>query len=373
MTSVLLAGGGTAGHISPLLATAQALRRCRPGLTMNCVGTVKGLETSLVPAAGLDLRLILAVPLPRRLTLDLGKLPWRVRQAVREAAAIIDDVRPDVVVGFGGYVSLPVYIAARHRVPVVMHEQNALPGLANRLEARRAAVVLVTVPGTPLPRARCVGLPVRESLSELADAGRASVRDAARREFGLPAGGPVLLVSGGSQGARTLNEATAGARRRLLDAGVSVLHVWGRRDFPGDAAKLTADSGAVYAPVSYVDDMARAYAAADLMLARAGAATVAETATVGLPCLFVPFPHGNGEQRRNAAPVVSAGGGCEIADADLTADTLVAAALPLLRDPERLAQLGQTAQSVIQPGAARRVADIVLAVADANRSKAVDA
>ena len=364
MVHVVLTGGGTAGHTSPLLATAEALRQACPAVELTCVGTPKGLETSVIPAAGLDLRLIPPVPLPRRLTPELLKVPWRLHDAVRQAGAILADVKADVVVGFGGYVSLPVYLAARRaKLPVVLHEQNALPGLANKVAARFAVAVLTSFPSTPLPRAQCTGLPVRQAVAGLAAQGRAGERAAARAGFGLPLDGPCLLVSGGSQGARRLNQAATGARDDLLAAGISLLHVWGKQNFPVDAAVVENAGGARYVPLAFVDDMALAYAAADLMLARAGAATVTETALVGLPGLFVPLPHGNGEQRRNAAPLIAAGAGLEIDDDALTPARLLAAARPLLQDPARLAAMGQAAQRIVRPGAAQKVAGVVLAVA----------
>jgi len=360
---LVLAGGGTTGHLSPLVATAQALT-AMGDVDITCVGTAKGLETSVVPAAGLELVRISADPLPRRLTFDLVKLPFRMAASMRQAGAVIDEAGASVVVGFGGYVSLPVYLAAwRRRLPIVMHEQNALPGLANKVMARRAAAVLVTFPGTPLPGARCVGLPVRTGVAALSGGGRAAAQPDARAAFGLQRGGPVLLVSGGSQGARSINNAVTGARDALLGAGVSILHVWGSANFPAGSAVIEGSQGARYVPVAYIEDMAQAYAAADLMVARAGAATVAETAIVGLPCLFVPFPHGNGEQVRNAEPLVRAGAAELIMDADLSAGALSAAVTRLLGDAGHLAEMATAAQSVMQGGAAQKVAEIVWSLA----------
>jgi len=362
-TSIVLAGGGTTGHLSPLVATAQALT-AMGGVSLTCVGTAKGLETSVIPAAGLELVRISADPLPRRLTLDLVKLPFRMLASMRQAGAVIDDAGARVVVGFGGYVSLPVYLAAwRRHLPIVMHEQNALPGLANKLMAPRAAAVLVSFPGTPLPKAQCVGLPVRAAVAALADGGRAEAQPEARARFGLPPTGPVLLVSGGSQGARSINTAVTQSRDALLNAGISILHVWGSANLPSDSAVMRGAQGASYVPLGYIEDMAQAYAAADLMLARAGAATVAETATVGLPCLFVPFPHGNGEQVRNAQPLVRAGAAEVIMDADLTPEALLEAVTRLLGDSGHLAEMSAAAQSVMQPGAAQVVAKIVMSLA----------
>jgi len=364
---IVLAGGGTTGHLSPLIATAQALTAMGDA-HLTCVGTAKGLETSVIPAAGLELVRISADPLPRKLTSDLVKLPFRMVSSMRQAGAVLDEAAAQVVVGFGGYVSLPVYLAAwRRHLPIVMHEQNALPGLANKVMARRAAAVLVTFPGTPLPGARCVGLPVRQSVAALAGGGRAAARPGARAAFGLPPEGPVLLVSGGSQGARSINNAVTAAREALLGAGISVLHVWGSANFPAGSTVIEGAQGARYVPLAYVDDMAEAYAAADLMLARAGAATVAETATVGLPCLFVPFPHGNGEQVRNAEPLVQAGAAELIMDADLTPNALLDAVTRLLGDPDHLAAMAAAAQTVMQPGAAEAVAKTVWSLAKGKR------
>jgi len=368
--SIVLVGGGTTGHLSPFIATAEAIGGLDPSASIVCVGTAVGLEVDVIPAAGLELRLIDPVPLPRRLTPQLLMVPWRLWRASRQAAAILRDVRADVVVGFGGYVSLPVYLAARWaHIPVVVQEQNVLPGLANKVAARFAVAVLTSFPGTPLPHAEYSGMPVRRVIADLAVRGRAADRAAARQQNGLPEDGPVLLVSGGSQGAQRLNQALLGARDELLGGGVSVLHIWGPLNFPDDAGVVEGAGGARYVPVSYVDDMAPAYAAADLMLARAGASTVTETGSVGLPCIFVPYAVGNGEQRRNAAPLVDHGAGLMVADQDLTAGLLVQVAGPLLHDRARLDAMGRAAQEVIRPGSADRVAQAVLQAADGYRGR----
>ncbi|HBX80513.1 MAG TPA: undecaprenyldiphospho-muramoylpentapeptide beta-N-acetylglucosaminyltransferase [Propionibacteriaceae bacterium] len=358
MTSVVLAGGGTAGHTSPLIATAQALQVAEPNVTLLAIGTPKGLESRVVPAAGLELAMIPPVPLPRKITPELFKVPGRLVGAVREARRILTAANADVVVGFGGYVSMPVYLAARAaKVPIVIHEQNAVPGLANKVAARLTHSVGVSFPGTPLPHATLVGLPVRAAIATL---DRAAARPAARAAFGLPAEGPVLLVSGGSQGARSINQAVEGALREIIAAGVSVLHVLGPKNITSAHEPRTDASGAVYLPLGYVDEMADAYAAADLMLARAGAGTVAETATVGLPTVFVPLPHGNGEQAKNAEGLVAAGAGVVVLDGLLTSDWLVATGLPLVLDAKRLATMGERLRGLMPADAAGRVAAMVL-------------
>ncbi|MCL2316067.1 MAG: undecaprenyldiphospho-muramoylpentapeptide beta-N-acetylglucosaminyltransferase [Actinomycetia bacterium] len=362
MTNVVLAGGGTTGHVGPMIATAQALVRAEAGIGLTCLGTPKGLENTLVPAAGLDLRLIPAVPLPRRIGPDLLRVPFRLRHAIRAARDILTDVRADVVAGFGGYAALPVCLAARGlRLPVVVHEQNAVPGLANKVAARFARATLTAFPGTPLPGAEFVGLPVRDALAELAASGREAARPAARAAFGLRDDRPVLLVSGGSQGAKRLNDAALDARAGLLAAGLQILHVWGPKNYPGDATVVDDPvSGGRYVPLAYVEAMEQAYAAADLMLARAGAGTVVETALVGLPALLVPLPIGNGEQARNADALVRAGADEVIPDATLNGAVLLDRVPALLAVAAELARRGEAARAVMQPGAADRVAARIL-------------
>ncbi len=311
---MLLAGGGTAGHTSPLIATALAL--AERGARVTALGTARGLETTVVPAAGLDLELIPSVPMPRRPGRDLLLVAPRLAGSMSATIEVLRRVQADVVLGFGGYVSTPAYLAARRLgLPIVLHEQNVLPGLANRLAARLTRHVFTSFPQTPLPHATCIGLPMRRGITGL---DRAAVRQQAQAGFGLE-DRPTLLVSGGSQGAASINGAVAGAKAELLRAGVQVLHVLGPKNF-SEAGPRTVDAttGAVYQPVAFVERMEDAYAAADLMLGRCGAGTVLETAAVGLPAVFVPYPHGNGEQARNAELVVGNGGGLLLADADCT-------------------------------------------------------
>ena len=350
---VLLAGGGTAGHTSPLLATADALRRLDPTVEVTCLGTPRGLENRVVPEAGYPLELIPPVPLPRRPNADLLRVPGRLTGAVRETLAVLDRVRPDVVVGYGGYVSVPAYLAARRRrLPLVVHEQNALPGLANKVGARLAGRVAVSFPDTPLRNAEYVGLPIRRMISHL---DRAATRGEARAFFGLDPERPTLLVTGGSQGARRLNQAVSGAARALADAGVQVLHVVGPN---GEAAPER--NGVPYVVLSFVDRMDLAYAAADLVVCRAGASSVTEAAAVGLPAVFVPLPIGNGEQDHNARPVVDAGGGLLVADGALTSEWVAATVPALATDAQRLARMGAAASGLIPRDADEKLARIVL-------------
>ena len=353
---VLLAGGGTAGHTSPLIATADALRRLDPTVEVTCLGTPRGLENRVVPEAGYPLELIPPVPLPRKPSADLLKVPSRLRGAVRATYEVLDRVKPDVVVGYGGYVSMPAYLAARRRrLPLVVHEQNALPGLANKAGARLARRVAVSFPDTPLPEAEYVGLPIRRMISTL---DRPALRAEGRAFFGLEADRPTLLVTGGSQGARRLNQSVAGAARAFADAGVQVLHVVGPQ---GEASPEPTD--VPYVTVPFVDRMDLAYAAADLVVCRAGASSVTEAAAVGLPAVFVPLPIGNGEQEHNARPVVEAGGGLLVADDALTPEWVAGTVPGLATDAERLVAMGAAAAALIPRDADEQLARIVLETA----------
>ncbi len=362
--SIVLAGGGTAGHVEPAMAVADALRALDPRVRITALGTRRGLETRLVPERGYHLELITPVPLPRKPSGDLARLPPRVWRAVRETRAVLDAVDADVVIGFGGYVALPAYLAARgvprvrRRIPVVIHEANARAGLANRVGARTADRVLSAVPDCGLARAEVVGVPVRAAITAL---DRAALRTEARRHFGFADDARVLLVFGGSQGAVSLNRAVSGAAADLAAAGVAVLHAHGPKNTlelpqpqPGDPP---------YVAVPYLDRMDLAYAAADLAICRSGAMTVAEVSAVGLPAIYVPLPIGNGEQRLNALPVVDAGGGVLVADAALTPDLVAEQVGALLNDPPRLAAMTAAAARVGHPEAARRVAEAALDIA----------
>jgi UDP-N-acetylglucosamine--N-acetylmuramyl-(pentapeptide) pyrophosphoryl-undecaprenol N-acetylglucosamine transferase len=354
----LLAGGGSAGHTSPLIATADALRRLAPDIEIVCLGTARGLETRVIPEAGYRLELIPPVPLPRRPNADLLRVPGRLRSAVRATRDVFARVDPDVVVGFGGYVSMPAYLVAkRQRLPLVIHEGNALPGLANRFGARFCTRrVAVSFPDTRLPHATLTGLPIRRAISTL---DRAALRGEARRHFGLDPDRPTLLVTGGSQGAARINAAVGGAAAVLAAAGIQVLHVagpLGRVDLPASRG----EDAPPYVVEAFVDRMELAYSVADATLGRAGANSVTEAAVLGLPAVFVPLPHGNGEQRQNAAAIVAAGGALLVEDPDLTAQWVGDTIPPLLTEPDRLARMAAAAQGRVPRDADETLARMVL-------------
>ncbi|MBA0050331.1 undecaprenyldiphospho-muramoylpentapeptide beta-N-acetylglucosaminyltransferase [Streptomyces sp. AJS327] len=336
---VVLAGGGTAGHIEPALALADALRRQDPTVGITALGTERGLETRLVPERGYQLELIPAVPLPRKPTPELITVPGRLRGTIKAAEQVMESAKADCVVGFGGYVALPAYLAAKRLgVPIVVHEANARPGLANKIGSRYTRLVAVSTPDSKLRNARYVGIPLRRAIATL-DRGQA--RPEARAAFGLDQNLPTLLVTGGSQGARRLNEVVQQAVPHLQRAGIQVLHAVGPKN---EIPQIDNMPGMPpYVPVPYVDRMDLAYAAADMMLCRAGAMTVAELSAVGLPAAYVPLPIGNGEQRLNAQPVVKAGGGLLVDDAELTPEWIRESVLPVLADPHRLRDMARAA------------------------------
>jgi UDP-N-acetylglucosamine--N-acetylmuramyl-(pentapeptide) pyrophosphoryl-undecaprenol N-acetylglucosamine transferase len=312
---VVLAGGGTAGHIEPALNTAEALRSLNCGHEISLLGTEKGLETMLVPQRGFQLLLIPPVPLPRRLTRDLFSLPARMLEAVRVTKQHLANTEADVVVGFGGYVSLPAYFAARSLgIPVVVHEANAKPGLANRVGSRFAVAVVETIAGS-LPRATHLGLPLRYAIQHF---NKSNSRDAGLGLWSLDSTRKTLLAFGGSQGSRHINEEVRKAAPELIARGYQILHSVGSKN----TDQLTRDIEH-YVTVSYIERMDFAYGVADVAVCRSGAMTVAEMSAVGLPAVYVPYPSGNGEQALNVTHVIQAGGGALILDKDFSAARLL--------------------------------------------------
>ena len=368
---VLLAGGGSAGHIEPALALADALRRIDAGAEITCLGTERGLETRLIPLRGYALELIPAVPMPRSVTPKLLTVPGRLAGAINAAAAALDRTGAEVLVGFGGYVATPAYLAARRRkVPIVVHEANPKAGLANRLGARFTTHVFTGHPDTQLRNGKYLGIPIRREIAEL---DRLGLGDKARTHFGLRPDLPVLLVTGGSQGARSINTAVFGAAEWLRDAGVQVLHIIGPRN--GHDAPLTKKSAGwvPYVASPYIDRMDLAYAAADFALCRAGAMTCAELTAVGLPAAYVPLPIGNGEQRLNALPIVQRGGGMLVSDAELTAEWIRDTLLPVLINIDQVADMSEAAAALGRGEADRWLAEAVIEIVKGTHAQQPDA
>ncbi|MBB4930948.1 UDP-N-acetylglucosamine--N-acetylmuramyl-(pentapeptide) pyrophosphoryl-undecaprenol N-acetylglucosamine transferase [Lipingzhangella halophila] len=360
---VALAGGGTAGHIEPALSLADALLRIDPETQIVCLGTERGLESRLVPMRGYELGEIPAVPLPRKLTPRLLTVPGKLANAISAAGEHLDRINADVLVGFGGYVATPGYLAARRRrTPIVVHEANPLPGLANRLGARLTPHVFTGHPHTEIRNGRFVGIPLRQQISSL---DRLALGDKARAHFGLRPELPTLLIFGGSQGAQAVNEAAFEASHLFHSAGVQVLHVVGPKnaDEPEDRTR----DGIPYVVVPYVDRMDLAYAAADVAMCRSGAMTCSELTAVGLPAAFVPLPIGNGEQRLNAEPIVQAGGGMIVENNDLTGQWIAEHLIPLLTDTDRVVAMSEAASHMGRRQADMELAREVLAIARGDR------
>jgi UDP-N-acetylglucosamine--N-acetylmuramyl-(pentapeptide) pyrophosphoryl-undecaprenol N-acetylglucosamine transferase len=375
MSGVLIAGGGTGGHVFPTLATAAAIRALRPDLGVEFVGTQRGLEARLVPAAGWTLHTVEAAPLARRLSPETLRLPLVLLRAAREVVRLIRDRDIVAAAVFGGYVSVPLALAARWtRTPLVVHEQNAVPGVANRLAARWASAVAVTSPDAVASfgdgaHVVVTGNPVRPEMSAV---DRQALRDEALRFFDLEPGRRTLFVFGGSQGARRINEAVIGATALWPEPErLQILHATGQREHEAVQRSWEAalEEAAASAPLvrshAFIDRMDLAYAAADLVVSRSGASTLAELTVLGLPAVLVPYPHATADhQTANARALERAGGAVVIADAALDAAGLVAVAQPLLADGERLARMADAARSFGRADAARHLAELIVTSAE---------
>lgn len=357
MTNYLLAGGGTAGHVNPLLALADAIRADEPDAGVWALGTAEGLESRLVPERGYPLLTVPRLPFPRRLNAAALKFPRRYAQAVSQVVGYLKQHSIDVVVGFGGYASAPAYTAARRLgIPVVIHEANALPGLANRMAARRASAVGVAFRNTKLPGAHFVGMPLRREIESLAGGLSLADRVAARAHFGLDESTTTLLVTGGSLGAKRLNDTIEAARPALKAAGIQVLHI------VGDRSEFEAESAADFVRLKYCDRMDLALTAADFVVCRAGSATVSELTAIGVPAVYVPYPVGNGEQKFNVADVVDAGGGLMCLDADFTPEWVLSHLIPLISDSRARASIATAAKKVGVSDGSTRLLNLVRSV-----------
>ncbi len=362
MTTYLLAGGGTAGHVNPLLAVADRLRERDPASTILVLGTREGLEARLVPERGYELVTIDRLPFPRRPNAAALRFPARLRSTVEAVRQIIRDREVDVVVGFGGYASAPAYLAARREgIPLALHEANARPGIANRLGSRLTRFVGVAFAGTRIRGATWVGMPLRREIEKL---DRFEARAEGRTFFALAPDRPTLLVTGGSSGAKRINDTVSASITSILGAGWQVIHVTGEfRD------ELVDPKLAGYVVLKYCDRMDLALAVADLALARAGTSTVAELTALGIPAVFVPYAAGNGEQRFNARGAVEVGGAIMVADDQFTPAWVARDLVGLLRNRATIADMAVRIATVgALDGTDRMVALIDAALASAAAS-----
>lgn len=374
--SVVIAAGGTGGHIFPGLALAGALRRAAPGARVSFVGTPRGLERTLIPDAGYELRMVDMLPASRALGLRLALLPAALARSTVQAWRILRAEHASVAVSMGAYAGLPLILAARAAgIPSLIHESGAVPGRANRLAAHLTRNVAVAFEETAhlfscTSGARVVGMPLDP---QVAHVDRAALRMEARTSLDLPADGFVVLVNGGSQGAARLNEAAIGLAARWRDrSDVRVLVKAGRESFDAVREAL-ARAGAERTGrcVAFFERMDHAYAAADLAVCRAGAGTVAELAAAGLPAILVPYPHAPGDhQARNAGPLVRAGAAFMTRDPEATAENLGPMVEELLANPSRLTSMGEAARATARPDAAENLAAWVLALAEGEEAEA---
>ena len=370
-TWAIVAGGGTAGHVLPGLAVARELvRRGRDASSILFVGAERGIESRLVPEAGFEVELLPGRGIERRLSVQNVVALWGLATALWRAVRLVHRRRPAVVVALGGFASAACALAALlWRVPLVVAEQNARAGAANRLVARLARACAVPFDETDLPKAVVTGNPVRDEVLAVA-----ADRDvlAARSELGLPEDRTVVVVFAGSLGSRRINEAVYGAVGRWAHRDdLAIHHVIGTRDWEDrpavardlDEARAGPDGpavGLVYQPIRYQDRMDLVLGAADLAVCRAGGTTVAELAVVGVPALLVPLPIATRDhQTANAGPLVRSGAAVLIPDGELDVDRLVAEVEALVGDPSRLAEMAVAARGLGRPDAAGAVADLV--------------
>lgn len=365
---VLLAAGGSAGHVEPALTVADTLRAQDPQIDIVAIGTATGIESTLIPERGYRLITVPAYPFPRRIDRAAFAAPRRIAGSISAVVDVLRREGPDVVVGFGGYVSFPAYIAARRlAIPIVVHEANARPGLADRVGARLTPWVAVNSEGV-LPHAARIGMPLRKSIRELAAMNsdeRGDAKRRARERFGLAQERPTLLAFGGSLGSRRINAAMANAAGDLAAAGVQVIHISGSAGHglpdPWPPSRGSGEPAYVWLP--YLAEMHEAFAAADMVVCRAGAMTCAEVCALGLPAVYVPLPVGNGEQALNAQPVVASGGGIVIDDARFDARAVCEKVIPLVRDVPRCRRMGEVASAHAIVDADVRMAQMVKAAA----------
>lgn len=358
----VIAGGGTAGHVLPGLAVAAALTG--RGRAVHYVGAARGIEADLLPAADPPVphTLLPGRGIQRRLAPANVVAAWGILRAVLRSIRLLRRLRPEVVLALGGYASFPCVVAALlWRVPIVVAEQNTHPGAANRFAGRFARAAAVAFPDTPLPRAVVTGNPIRAEVAAV-DRSTAGMA-AARAALGLPADRRVVLVAGGSLGARSINRATVELAKRWEDrTTVAIRHVVGRRDWAeiSEAAPTPPAGRLVYQQVEYESAMPTALAAADVGVFRSGSSMCFEIAAVGLPSVLVPSPHVTGDhQTGNAAWLAGAGAAVLVPDAELSAERLAAELDALLDDPERRTTMGEALQHLARPDAADAIADLL--------------
>ena len=360
MASIVFAGGGSAGHIEPALAVARKWRESRSSDEITFLGTQVGLENSLVPAAGFKLSTIPKVSIARKISLSLLKAPLDLIFSVKSAADVLKDA--DLLIGFGGYVSGPAYIAAAlRRIPIVIHEANAKPGLANKLGAlfTKNLGVAYEVKKGAFSRATLVGLPLRSDVEQaLVSASQdwKAARKKAKERLGFSNSLPLIFIMGGSQGSVAINKVVSDSLGELSTKNISILHSVGTKN------ELPKGSD-FYRPVPYVEAMADAYLASDVIIARSGAVTCSEFKAVGRYAMFIPLPIGNGEQFFNAQGLVADGRAMVVTQQNFTSQYLLTHLDQLLDSAKNSPIEGSQADS----GAAMKIMELGITALGANR------
>jgi UDP-N-acetylglucosamine--N-acetylmuramyl-(pentapeptide) pyrophosphoryl-undecaprenol N-acetylglucosamine transferase len=361
VADVILTGGGTGGHVYPALAVAAAIRQQAPDTSLLFVGTPDRLEARVVPEAGFPFFSIPAQGLSSR--------PWQAARAVYQllgaffrARALLRQERPRVILGTGGYVSAPVLLAARSLgIPYFLHEQNVVPGKVNRALAKGARCVFTSLPGSerylPAGKVELLGNPVRQPA-------KTEIPSEVKQSLGFPSDAPLLVITGGSQGARRLNEAVLGSLSGILEeTNWSVCLVCGPSQFDALKATVAPWEGLRFQLHAYIDQLPRVLSACDLVVGRAGATTLAELTAFGRPMVLVPYPYAGGHQRLNAAAVVSAGAAVCISDDACDTVRFAEVILPLMLDEARLNQMAAASRACGHPDAGERLASQLLSFA----------
>lgn len=388
--SVVLAGAGTAGHINTLISIAEQIKILSSETKITVIGCKGGMEESLVPESGLNLKTIPKLTFPRSISPSAALFPVKWAKEVKDVERMLREVNADCLAGMGGYASAPCYRAAKKlKIPIVIHEQNAMAGIANKLGARWAAFVGTAYEGAKLKSGHGtviekIGLPLKAEVIEAAKAKRENPKECRREAIealGLKPGLPVLLVTGGSLGALSINKAVARASRELLQV-CQVVHVCGKgksevvselvtqlagKDalgelFSSQTGQYFAQDGN-YRIVDYFPHMSLLYKAASLAICRSGAGMVNEMEVMGIPAVYVPLPIGNGEQKYNAKPVVDNGGGIMIQDSRFTEGFVKKYIPSLVTNEKKLEEMGKRAAELSRENASLVMAKEILQLA----------
>lgn len=362
---VLISGGGTGGHIFPALAIANAIRRERPDAEIKFVGALGRMEMERVPAAGYEIEGLPVAGFDRRRLWRNFAVVVKLLRSMRRARRIVREFRPDIAIGVGGYASGPTLKAAqRAGVPTLLQEQNSYAGVTNKLLARRARRICVAYAGMerffPAEAIEMTGNPVRADIAQCP-----LTREEAKKKLGFDPARPLVLVVGGSLGARTINETIAACVDSIAASGAQMLWQTGKYYYDEISRAVTAPAGVTIAP--FISDMATAYRAADIVVARAGAGTISELQILGLPSILVPSPNvAEDHQRKNAQALVDAGAAIMVLDAE-AGEKLPQAILDLLGDPARRESLAANVSAMALPAADSRIARIVIEIVNQSR------